>query len=541
MLTKDHATVGLHAKLRAKTDVLHAEKAAAIPGPFFTPDGHINGYWDAVEAIQRAQIPVTVDKMVPAKTHLVGWSAYKEYIKATREYQRTGIQLAYDLCVNTGAALIADDMGLGKTRESVLTAFFLDKDNVWVIVCPASVRRQWREELKLVGRNDALVIDASVKAEKITDETKTIITSYELAGAVSQQFEVAPGVVIIDELDNLMGREKNYGTRKGTQRSKEVRELAIQAKYRIGLTGTPEPSRPRDLWQQLHILWPWRFGKAYDFDVRYCNGHNNGFGFENKGSTNPDELKRRLSYYMIRRVKAEVAKEMPKVTRLFRYVPAYGGATNLFRKFEAQEKKKVLDLQSALLAAADHKITEVLDVCSKLPNFLLLTYRKDHAKHFGEKLSKTHDVHVLTGDLSEVARRKTIVSAAKNGSSIVATIDSIGVGMDGLQHVTSNGVMHHMDWRPRLIRQAEARLDRLGQKLPVTWTYILMRESADIWVVNNVVRKLDVLQATMPGVAHDGTSQLRMELHQAINAGEDELLDAFYNETKGKESDDGGE
>lgn len=524
-------------KLSIRVPEEQVERVKHIPGPFFSNSGAVTGYRDALEEVARvAGMPA-----LKAEAPVVPVRLPPDVVGVTRPYQQTGIQRAVRLCEDTNGALIADDMGLGKTRSAIGTAHTLSPGGLWVIACPASVRMQWKKELQLLRpwRDETcLVVDASKKLEKLTANHNTIITSFELTSALTEKLARHPDVLIIDEIHNLMGREKKYGTAKGTVRSGAVRELAVLSSYRIGLTGTPEPSRPANLWQQLHILWPWRFGKPFDFDVRYCNGQHNGWGFEAKGATNQAELKRRLSKYMIRRTKAEVALELPAITRVFRTVDADPKARALFQRYESTEMHRSDALANALLATHEGKMKEAVATCLQLPNFLLLTYRKEHAYKMAADLQKQGvNLIVLTGDLPPDKRGKLLENAQASKQSVVATIDACKEGLN-MQGITNNGVMHALDWQPSKLMQAEARIHRMGQKLPVTWVYILMAESADMWVADRVVKRLDTVQATIPGTSTDGSAQLRQSLNQAVTAGDNDVLAAIYNDTKGVMSDE---
>jgi SNF2 family DNA or RNA helicase len=80
---------------------------------------------------------------------------------------------------------------------------------------------------------------------------------------------------------------------------------------------------------------------------------------------------------------------------------------------------------------------------------------------------------------------------------VVATIDSVGTGIDGLQTSISVGIMHALDYVPIKMAQAEGRLDRIGQNLPVTWYYLAMKDSMDSLAIKSIVNKLDATRAIM--------------------------------------------
>ena len=50
-------------------------------------------------------------------------------------------------------ALLADDMGLGKTRQSVLAMVEAEPEGPYLVICPASIKRNWAREINIVLPN----------------------------------------------------------------------------------------------------------------------------------------------------------------------------------------------------------------------------------------------------------------------------------------------------------------------------------------------------------------------------------------------------
>ena len=59
-------------------------------------------------------------------------------------------------------AILADDMGLGKTRQSILAMQEAAPQGPWLVVCPASVKRNWAREIQtaLGGEQTITVVGA---------------------------------------------------------------------------------------------------------------------------------------------------------------------------------------------------------------------------------------------------------------------------------------------------------------------------------------------------------------------------------------------
>src|ERR687895_2671468 len=59
-------------------------------------------------------------------------------------------------------AILADDMGLGKTRQAIVSLRHAAPAGPYLVVCPASVKRNWAREIELVSPDaSVLVIDGS--------------------------------------------------------------------------------------------------------------------------------------------------------------------------------------------------------------------------------------------------------------------------------------------------------------------------------------------------------------------------------------------
>lgn len=418
-----------------------------------------------------------------------------------RPYQLRGIEEMLAKLEYSPGVLLADDVGLGKTRQAVVAAKLLGGRTF--VVCPASVRETWRAELNRVAPNTKISILGPPSEKKYRDEwhaakdSDYVITSYELAtSAFDIAFEaLLPRVMIVDEAHLLCGRE--------SKRANKINEIAAMCDKRIGMTATPLWSRPRDLWKLFQIIVGGAtLGTAYNFDMAYCGGMPGEYGgIENSGITRADELRLRIGYYTVRRTKAEVLPELPPLARQVHWVDPDPKAHGALIKALVDGGNGAT--ANALIAALEGKMATTVELCVNAPEkrFLCATWLKDHAHELGKRIEAAGvPCLVITGDMSHRGRQQIIDSAKLMKCGIVATIDSIGVGVDGLQHVASYGVAHAIDYVPLKMVQLEGRLDRLGQKSPVLWNYVAMRESMDERVIKTCVDKLDQFRETMkPG------------------------------------------
>jgi SNF2 family DNA or RNA helicase len=441
-------------------------------------------------------------------------------------FQRDGVARLLEITGRSGGALLCDDVGLGKTRQAL--AFTEQKKGRTLIVCPAYVRSSWADEIRklqpaaIIAVRDVLTTKAKKEAwERDRTRASYVITSYELADTASQEaftFNL-PTTLVMDEAHYLCGRQ--------SKRSKRLRELSAMVPYKLALTATPAWNRPRDFYSLLKVLLGSRFGTPSDFDFSYCAGQINEFGgMVNKGVSNADELRLRLSFYMVRREKKEVLKELPALTRQVVWVDADKKASAEFLRLQGLSSLDKPNVSKALEATHEGKLSTAVELAVQARQFLLFTYRKSHAHVLHQRIeAEGVPCVVITGDINTDERARLCKYAAENQVGVVATIDSAGAGLN-LQGITHYGIMHAIDWLPNKMHQAEGRIHRIGQTHGVNWVYLAMRDSADEMVVRSVVDKMDSLHAIL-----GGTKEMRHDLSDAMNESpetEAALMAAMY-------------
>lgn len=476
------------------------QKLEGVPGLRINlNESQVEGSVDAIAAAvrcvggQRAETPARISGYTgAAKTSAV------ENFEALRHYQHVGMGWLADLLLQYKGAILADEMGLGKTRTAIAAVEALQPSRV-LVCCPAMVRETWAKELAAmqVPEDDVCILrpkpwrKRDKKAwEELAKTSRWIVTSYDLAPAAWQAAFSSgyPDVCVLDEFHLLKGR--SIGSKK-VVRLEGLKDLIPLCTYKLGLSGTPMDDRPRDLWTPLSLILPGRFGNSYSkFDERYCAGRPGEHGgWENKGRSNPEELALRLSYYMVRRTKAEVRPELPATQHQTLWIDPDEKGRAAFRT--ALLRKQQGDMDKALEATLEAKMPAAIELALSLPDFFLITKRRDHAKVMHEKLNKAGKKCLLvTGDSSPEKRMALIQQAASSKLSLVATADSCGLGVDGIQHVTTYGIRHAIEWRPLVADQQHERLGR-GRADPVTWYHLVCRDTADELVVEKSKQALD--------------------------------------------------
>ncbi|KAG2230437.1 SNF2 family N-terminal domain-containing protein [Thamnidium elegans] len=244
-----------------------------------------------------------------------------------REYQHVGLDWLASLYNNGINGILADEMGLGKTIQTIaLLAYLACEKQVWgphLIVVPTSVILNWEMELKkwLPGFKIMTYYGTpKERKEKRSGWSKdnafhVCITSYQLVLQDQNAFRRKQWqYLILDEAHHI----KNFRS----QRWQVL--LNFNSKRRLLLTGTPLQNNLMELWSLLYFLMP--NGVSQDMPIGFANLKEFQEWFSNpvdrmiENQQQQDEESRAaiqklhtvLRPYLLRRLKADVEKQMPE-------------------------------------------------------------------------------------------------------------------------------------------------------------------------------------------------------------------------------------
>ena len=218
-------------------------------------------------------------------------------------YQREGIRRA----VAAGRFLIADEMGLGKTIQAIGTMQVL----AWLgllesalIICPTSLKYQWKREIKRFTGEDALVIEGSILQRRqqyaLPDKIK-IVSYHTLNNDVKERGDIHVDMVIMDEVQRL----KNWNT----QIAMAARHVITR--YSVILSGTPLENRLEELYSVVQLVDQFKLSPYYRFRDRHIVIDELG---STKGYRDLNAIGRQLNDVMIRRLKRDVSFQLPERT-----------------------------------------------------------------------------------------------------------------------------------------------------------------------------------------------------------------------------------
>ena len=247
-------------------------------------------------------------------------------------YQLDGIAFV----LGAGRAILADDMGLGKTIQGIGVAELLAREasiKRVLIVCPASVKSQWRSEMGRFSSRDCQLVlgSAAERAAQYDNECFFTICNYEqvLRDIISIE-KVTWDLIILDEGQRI----KNWEAKT----SRVIKGL--KSPYALVLSGTPLENRLDDLFSVTEFIDDRRLGPSFRFFNRHRIVDEKGkvLGYKNLG-----DLRKRLQPILLRRTRAEVMQDLPpRTTEVMRIAPTeeqvdLHGVKSAHRKFYRQK------------------------------------------------------------------------------------------------------------------------------------------------------------------------------------------------------------
>lgn len=380
--------------------------------------------------------------------------------KLLRPFQLSGVEFLK----SNGHALLADEMGLGKTVTALAACESLRLKRV-AVVCPASVRLNWKQEIEENG----------------LPLSSFIIGSYNLAA--DMKFPAGPyDGIILDEAHFLKNPDSKrtagvFGNENGLVRGSE-------AAFKWPLTGTPVLNRPRELHPILSVLARGRIKphESWDrFTQKFCGAYFDGRGMNTKGATNIEDLKQRLQGFMLRRTKAEVMPELPpriishpaveltnEEMEAIYAIESEVSDREAFLSPTREDYSQLGDMARLLRATGTAKIRAVAefvdDILETEDKVVIFARHKDVIKGLDAALAHQMPV-IYHGGMNDEQKQRAVRDFMENKDCCVfiGQIQAAGTGINGLQTVCNNIVFAELDWVPGIMAQAIDRCHRWGQ------------------------------------------------------------------------------
>ncbi|MDD4754179.1 MAG: SNF2 helicase associated domain-containing protein [Desulfitobacteriaceae bacterium] len=237
--------------------------------------------------------PEDEDFQIPAHLELV-----------LRDYQKFGFKWMKTLSRFGFGGILADDMGLGKTIQAIS---FIHSERgkgaaPVLVVAPSSVIFNWQEEIEKFSPGLKTLVISGSKAERKAripkaGEYDVVITSYPLIRKDITDYEgVHFSACILDEAQHIKNPH--------SLTAKSVK--LISAKSLFALTGTPIENSLTELWSIFDFLMPGFLPSYEKFNKKFIS-HGGSDGQQDASG----ELAKKVRPFILRRLKADVLKELP--------------------------------------------------------------------------------------------------------------------------------------------------------------------------------------------------------------------------------------
>ena len=369
--------------------------------------------------------------------------------------------------------LIGSDMGTGKTFISILVGESINTPKL--VICPESLRLNWRKEIKNVVPNANIRIlyskdDFDITKDNIPDWT---ITGYKtVTKFVKQLAELKYNCIFIDEAHNCKA-VNNYG-KPGSKRAEAVLTLCDKAKHVYPMTGTPIPTRNKDLFNVFRMLNIRKLGNTdltgkwgfYQYGQKFCDGHRGSYGWMCDGNSCSDELHNHLSFYMVRRLKKEV---LPNLVKQRTFIPTESTS----REYKDIERRlhNMSDEDTYMgLAMTGRRILskeKVLTAIDYAESILSENRSVVIVSNFNETLDTImkkfgDDCCTIRGGMTDEAKQQA-KEDFQSGKKHVCALNIIAGGVGVTLTAAHDMIIVDYDWTPANMSQVEDRICRAGQ------------------------------------------------------------------------------
>ncbi|XP_065493811.1 chromodomain-helicase-DNA-binding protein 1-like isoform X1 [Caloenas nicobarica] len=480
-----------------------------------------------------------------------------------RPYQIEGVNWLVQCYEVQHGCILGDEMGLGKTCQTISLLLYMAKKITnkerFLILCPLSVLSNWKEELERFAPGLSFVTYIGNKEErpKLQQNLKershfhALLTTYEIClkdAAFLKSFNWA--AVVVDEAHRLKSQSSLL--------YKTLSEFSVG--FSLLLTGTPIQNSLQELYSLLSLIEPDIFPREQVKEfVEYYQAIE-------KESEPAKELHNLLQPFLLRRVKSEVAAELPKKVE----VVLYHGMSALQRKyykailtkdldaFESERGRKVT-LQNVLIQLrkcvahpylfngvepepfeiGEHIVEASGKLCllDKLLSFLhagghrvllfsqmtqLLDILQDYMDYRGYSYER------LDGSVRGEERHLAIKNFGQQPIFIfLLSTRAGGVGMN--LTAADTVIFTDSDFNPQNDLQAVARAHRIGQHKPVKIIRLIGRDTIEEIIYRRAASKLRLTNAIVGGGqfalgAPKPSAAAELQLSEILKFGLDKLL-----------------
>lgn len=439
-----------------------------------------------------------------------------------RPYQQDGLNWLQFLGQHGFGGILADDMGLGKTLQT-LVHIQIEKDagrltTPALIIVPVSVLGNWqREASKFCPQLRTLIVHGKERHEAASNlsDLDVVIAPYSLLQRDRERWMATTWhIVVLDEAQNI----KNSNT----LAAQVVKEL--KAHQRLCLSGTPIENHLGEMWSLFHFLMPGFLGSQKRFSEIFRNPIE-----KQNNAGRLKSLRSRITPFMLRRTKAQVAGDLPPKIETTVRIELSGKQADLYETIRLTTEKAVRDAL-ATQGFSKSRVT-ILDALLKLRQVCCdpRLVPSPAAKKINQSAKLAHLMDILPNMLAEGRRvllfsqftsmltlieaelakynlkwtkltgssqhRDTIVERFTSGEVPLFLI-SLKAGGVGLNLPQADTVIHYDPWwNPAVENQATDRAHRIGQTQKVWVIKLVAQGTIEERILVMQERKADLAES----------------------------------------------
>ncbi|XP_054996141.1 chromodomain-helicase-DNA-binding protein 1-like [Sorex araneus] len=478
-----------------------------------------------------------------------------------RPYQLEGVNWLAQRFLSHNGCILGDEMGLGKTCQTIALFLYLtgrlNDEGPFLILCPLSVLSNWKEEMERFAPGLSCVTYAGDKEDRaslqqdLKQEPRfhVLLTTFEVCLKDASFLKSFPwSVLVVDEAHRLKNQSSLL--------HQTLSEFSVT--FSVLLTGTPVQNSLQELYALLSFVEPRIFSREQleDFIQRYQDIAND--------SESASELHRLLQPFLLRRVKAEVAAELPEKTE----VVIYHGMSALQKKYykailmkdldafdnEMAKKVKLQNVLSQLRKCVDHPylfdgvepepfeigehLIEASGKLHLLDKLLAFLYPRGHRVLLFSQMTQMLDIlqdymdyrgysyERVDGSVRGEERHLAIKNFGQQ--PIFVFLLSTRAGGVGMNLTAADTVIFvDSDFNPQNDLQAAARAHRIGQNKTVRVIRLIGRDTVEEMVYRKAASKLQLTNTIIEGGHFAlGTQNpaASLQLSEILKFGLDKLL-----------------
>lgn len=470
-----------------------------------------------------------------------------------RAYQEEGAAwLAWRLAAGRGS-ILADEQGLGKSCQTV-AALAATGLLPTVVIVPKGLLRNWERELAFAKFKPRVAIVRRTAGTMPTADV--IITTYQVMRSREQELmKLGARALVFDEAQLI--KEPRPHTK--AHRAAVATRIGRWVQRVVFLTGTPVLNRPEELWRLLHVCDPDAWPDFPSYRDRYCKAPTPedeavSPAGERRILTSTgrvehvDELRALVEPYIMRRLKVDVATDLPPKSRNAILIELDDDDLKDYRRAEKnlakwlREQGRELEASRLKRAEALVRLTHLRRMVGEaklrtaLPEYLrqwyerpspppLLVFAYFRAVCNGlEQIAISLGLRVSTirGADSDTKRQAAIDAFMEGRTDIfIAPIKAAGVGINLQRAADVLFVERH--WVTKELEQAEDRAHRIGSTKPVTVTYLDAADTIDEEIARVNAAKSVLVDALIDDKRTDG----------AEFAAADEIIRSYMRKSSG--------